>query len=129
MFRAAHVEQDGVGLSALERPELGVLWYTHAVCAVAAGPLRAMGGLSVVAPHGLEAIDAADTVVIPGWSNALYVQDKRIVASAGSAAGLGSGESLRRHFRNHGLPPPPRCRRPGRTAAGSARVAGVAGVA
>lgn len=56
-----------VELFALERPELGVAWYSHAVCSADPGPLRAMGGLSVVAPHGLEAIDAADTVVIPGW--------------------------------------------------------------
>lgn len=56
-----------VELFALARPELGVAWYTHAVCAVEAGPLRATGGLSVAAPHGLEAVDAADTVVIPGW--------------------------------------------------------------
>lgn len=56
-----------VELFALERPELGVPWYTHAVCAAEAGPLRALGGLSVHVAHGLEAIDAADTVVIPGW--------------------------------------------------------------
>lgn len=56
-----------VELFALERPELGVPWYSHAVCAVETGLLRAMGGLSVVAPHGLEAIDGADTIVIPGW--------------------------------------------------------------
>lgn len=56
-----------VELFALHRPELGVAWYSHAVCSVEPGPLRAMGGLSVVAPHGLEAIDAADTIVIPGW--------------------------------------------------------------
>ncbi|KFI05290.1 transcriptional regulator FtrA [Massilia sp. BSC265] len=56
-----------VELFALERPELGVPWYTHAVCAAEPGPLRALGGLSVHVPHGLEALDAADTIVIPGW--------------------------------------------------------------
>ncbi|WP_312513962.1 transcriptional regulator FtrA [Massilia sp.] len=56
-----------VELFALERPELGVTWYSHAVCAAEPGPLRAMGGLSVQAQHGLEAIDTADTVIIPGW--------------------------------------------------------------
>ena len=59
-----------VELFALERPELGVAWYSHAVCALEPGPLRAMGGLQVVVPHGLEAIDAADTIVIPGWRDA-----------------------------------------------------------
>ncbi len=56
-----------VELFALERPELGVAWYTHAVCAEETGPLRALGGLSVHVAHGLAALDAADTIVIPGW--------------------------------------------------------------
>lgn len=56
-----------VELFALERPELGVPWYTHAVCAAEPGPLRALGGLSVQVAHGLEALDAAGTIVIPGW--------------------------------------------------------------
>lgn len=56
-----------VELFALERPELGVPWYTYAVCAAERGPLRAIGGLHIQVEHGLEAIDAADIVVIPGW--------------------------------------------------------------
>lgn len=56
-----------VELFALERPELGVPWYSHAVCAAEPGPLRALGGLSVHVAHGLEAFEAADTIVIPGW--------------------------------------------------------------
>lgn len=56
-----------IELFALERPELGVPWYSHAVCALEPGPLRAMGGLTLQAPHGLEAMEGADTIVIPGW--------------------------------------------------------------
>lgn len=56
-----------VELFALERPELEVVWYSHAVCAVEPGPLRAAGGLALQAPHGLDALDGADTIVIPGW--------------------------------------------------------------
>jgi AraC family transcriptional activator FtrA len=56
-----------IELFALERPELGVSWYSYAVCAVEPGPLRAAGGLALQVPHGLEAIDGADTIVIPGW--------------------------------------------------------------
>jgi AraC family transcriptional activator FtrA len=44
-----------------------VSWYSYAVCAVEAGPLRAAGGLALQVPHGLDAIEAADTIVIPGW--------------------------------------------------------------
>jgi AraC family transcriptional activator FtrA len=56
-----------IELFALERPELGIPWYSYAVCAAEPGPLRAAGGLALQVPHGLEAIDKADTIVIPGW--------------------------------------------------------------
>lgn len=52
---------------ALDRPELGVAWYDYAVCAAEPGPLRAMGGLTVHARHGLDVLAHADTIVIPGW--------------------------------------------------------------
>ena len=52
---------------ALARPELGVeRWYEFALCAERPGPLRVVGGFSVVVPHGLDAIERADTVVVPG---------------------------------------------------------------
>jgi AraC family transcriptional activator FtrA len=56
-----------VELFALERPELNVAWYSYAVCAIEPGPLCAAGGLALQAPHGLDALEAADTIVIPGW--------------------------------------------------------------
>lgn len=59
-----------VELFALERPELEVDWYSYAVCAIEPGPLRAAGGLTVQAPHGLDALDGAGTIVIPGWRDA-----------------------------------------------------------
>ncbi|MGO4476106.1 transcriptional regulator FtrA [Massilia sp. 2TAF26] len=59
-----------VELFALERPELDVDWYSYAVCAIEPGPLRAAGGLTVQAPHGLDALDGAGTIVIPGWRDA-----------------------------------------------------------
>jgi AraC family transcriptional activator FtrA len=59
-----------VELFALERPELEVSWYSYAVCAVEPGPLRAAGGLALQVPHGLDALDRADTIVIPGWRDA-----------------------------------------------------------
>jgi AraC family transcriptional regulator, transcriptional activator FtrA len=59
-----------IELFALSRPELGVDWYSYAVCAAEPGPLRAMGGLRVQAPHGLDELDRADTIVVPGWRDA-----------------------------------------------------------
>lgn len=58
-----------VGMFAPVRPELEVDWYRSAVCACEPGALKALGGVRVEAPHGLELIDEADIVVIPGWRN------------------------------------------------------------
>jgi len=59
-----------VEMFSLERPELGVDWYRFAVCAVERGPIRAAGGIQVVASHGLAMLARADTIVVPGWRNA-----------------------------------------------------------
>lgn len=56
-----------VGLFAPVRPELGVAWYTTQLCAAEAGALRMLGSAHVQLPHGLEALEQADTIVIPGW--------------------------------------------------------------
>jgi AraC family transcriptional regulator, transcriptional activator FtrA len=59
-----------VEMFSLERPELGVDWYRFAVCAAERGPIKAAGGIQVVAPHGLAMLARADTIVIPGWRGA-----------------------------------------------------------
>lgn len=59
-----------VELFALDRPELGIPWYRHAICAVEPGPLRGTGGVRVEAPHTLAMLRRADTIVIPGWRDA-----------------------------------------------------------
>ena len=54
----------------LARPELGVPWYELAICSPDPSPLRAVGGIALVAEHGVEAIAAADTVIVPAWPRA-----------------------------------------------------------
>lgn len=54
----------------LPRPEMGAGWYRFAACAVEDGPLRAQGGFSLTPEHGIEWIDRADLVVVPGWKGA-----------------------------------------------------------
>ncbi|MEM7093636.1 MAG: transcriptional regulator FtrA [Actinomycetota bacterium] len=54
-------------LFGLDRPELGVDWYDFAVVSVDGGPLRSLGGVTVQAAGGLDLIETAGTVVIPGW--------------------------------------------------------------
>ena len=52
---------------ALPRPELELSsWYSFALCAERPGRLSAVGGFELVAPHGLERLARADTVVVPG---------------------------------------------------------------
>jgi AraC family transcriptional activator FtrA len=53
----------------LARPELDVpWWYELTVAAERPGPLPATaGGFGFVVDHGLEALEAADTVIVPGW--------------------------------------------------------------
>ncbi len=51
----------------LSRPEMGQGWYRYAVCAAEPGPLRAAGGLTAAVEHGLEVLEAADLIVVPGW--------------------------------------------------------------
>jgi AraC family transcriptional activator FtrA len=55
-----------VEMFGLPRPELPA-WYDFRVCAVERGPLRAAGGLTVRADGGLETLDGAGTVIVPGW--------------------------------------------------------------
>lgn len=59
-----------VELFALDRPELGIAWYRHAICAAEPGPLRGTGGVRVEAPYTLAMLRRADTLVIPGWRDA-----------------------------------------------------------
>ncbi|WP_208249880.1 transcriptional regulator FtrA [Rhizobium sp. T1470] len=51
----------------LSRPEMGKGWYRYSVCAIEPGPLRAAGGLTVSVDHGLEVLEEADLIVVPGW--------------------------------------------------------------
>ncbi len=51
----------------LARPELGEAWYRFSVAGVEPGPLRAAGGLTVSVDHGLDVLETADLVVVPGW--------------------------------------------------------------
>ncbi|WP_434654493.1 transcriptional regulator FtrA [Pseudomonas sp. R3-56] len=51
----------------LPRPELDVPWYGHQIVAVDPGPMHALGGLRIAVDAGLEALDSARTIIIPGW--------------------------------------------------------------
>jgi AraC family transcriptional regulator, transcriptional activator FtrA len=54
----------------LSRPEMGEGWYRFASCAIEQGPLRAHGGFTLLPDEGIELIDRADIIVVPGWKGA-----------------------------------------------------------
>jgi AraC family transcriptional activator FtrA len=52
----------------IARPDLDAAWwYDVTVCSADPSPLLSVGGLRLVVDAGLEAVDAADTVIVPGW--------------------------------------------------------------
>lgn len=58
-----------IELFALPRPEFDFAWYRHCVVAVDAGPMHALGGFTVTADAGHEALLEAQTIIVPGWRN------------------------------------------------------------
>ena len=64
------------------RPELEREWYDVHVCTSDPGPARVMGGLfGVSIPHGVEAIDAADTVIVPQAGTIDRPADPTVIAA------------------------------------------------
>ncbi|WP_318356967.1 transcriptional regulator FtrA [Enterobacter sp.] len=56
-----------VEIFGLPRPELGECWYRFAVAAVDEGELRATGGIRIMTDGGLDLLNSADIIIIPGW--------------------------------------------------------------
>jgi len=51
----------------LPRPEISCPWYRFSVCASERRPIKAVGGVSMDIPYGLERLRDAQTVIVPGW--------------------------------------------------------------
>ncbi len=51
----------------LARPEMGAGWYHFSVAAVEAGPMKAIGGVDLTAKEGLDILQHAGTIIVPGW--------------------------------------------------------------
>lgn len=63
----------------LPRPELTVPWYEFEVCSLDSGSIRATGAIHVRARHGLRAIAAADTIIVPGWRDPAETPPARLL--------------------------------------------------
>lgn len=75
---------------AQSRPEMGDDWYQFATVSAAPGPLRALGGLLFHAAHGLEVLEAAQTIVIPGWSGVDVRVPDAVIAALRAAHARGA---------------------------------------
>ena len=97
----------------IRRPELGVEWYDHRLAGVVR-PLVVNGGWTIDPPHGLEALDDADTVIVPACPHdppramvdalrAAYDRGARMVSFCGgafalAAAGILDGRAVTTHW-------------------------------
>ncbi|MCW0411301.1 helix-turn-helix domain-containing protein [Xanthomonas sacchari] len=52
------------------RPDTDLPAFDLRVCAADPGPLRTDAGFAIQVQHGLEALDGADTVIVPSWRDA-----------------------------------------------------------
>ncbi|MGO4723867.1 MULTISPECIES: transcriptional regulator FtrA [unclassified Inquilinus] len=73
----------------LPRPEFAE-WYRFTVCAVETGPLRAIGGVQVTAAAGLEALEEAGTIVVPGWRDIREIPPEPLLAALRRARDRGA---------------------------------------
>ena len=64
--------------------------YDWAVCAARPGPVPAETGFDVLVPHGLEALAAAGTVVVPGIGDGAWPLDLEPLAALRAAAARGA---------------------------------------
>ncbi|GIE74346.1 AraC family transcriptional regulator [Actinoplanes philippinensis] len=79
-----------VGISAqLFAPRHG-LPYELRHCSLAAGPVKGRDGLGFVVEYGPEALDDADTVIVPGYNTPLQPLDQRILDGLRDAAFRGT---------------------------------------
>lgn len=74
----------------LEWPELGFRPYRFAFAAAEPGPLRTSCGLRVHADEGLEILEEADLVVMPGWRDIAEVPSARLLGAIRGAAERGA---------------------------------------
>lgn len=66
----------------LPRPEMGEDWYRFAVCAEHPGRLTTNVGVTVEVDAGLDLLEQAGTIIIPGW------RSDGVAPSTGLAAAL-----------------------------------------
>jgi transcriptional regulator GlxA family with amidase domain len=73
-----------------DRSYLGVDWYAFKVVAAHPPPIRTATGFTIDTPHLLGALDTADTIIVPGWSDADVPPSPELVAALRAAYDRGA---------------------------------------
>ena len=83
LFSGAPIFESSIPLSVfgVDRQDAGVPRYRLLVCAGEDGPLATTGGLTMTAPHGLESLARAGTVVVPAWRSAAQLPPPEALAA------------------------------------------------
>lgn len=55
--------------------------YRLQICATEAGPLRTNAGFSILAEHGLDALESADMVIVPSWSTPQQIPPAALISA------------------------------------------------
>jgi len=79
-----------VEIFGLSRPELGNDWYRFQVCSAEGPEVAAIGGVQLRVEAGLDALDQADIVVVPGWRDPLQRPSGELTAAIIGAHGRGA---------------------------------------
>jgi transcriptional regulator GlxA family with amidase domain len=92
LFSGAPIFESSIPLSVfgVDRQDAGVPRYRLLVCAGEEGPLATTGGLTLTAPHGLEALSRAGTVVVPAWRSAAQLPPPEALAALRKAHAEGA---------------------------------------
>ena len=79
-----------VEIFGLARPEFDFPWYRHRIVGLDEGPMRAMGGIQVLADVGLEGLAEARTIIIPGWRDRAELPPPALLDALREAHGRGA---------------------------------------
>lgn len=79
-----------VEIFGLPRPEFDFPWYRHCIVGLDDGPMRAMGGIQVLADAGLERLAEAHTIIVPGWRDRAEAPPERLLSALRDAHARGA---------------------------------------
>jgi AraC family transcriptional activator FtrA len=77
-------------LFGLSRPEIATPWYAFQVAGVTKSARTAIGNLQVGAQGGLDLLENADTIIVPGWSGPEVLPGKALKAAVQRADARGA---------------------------------------